>query len=172
MLGRGVAVAIVAMMLCGCAGRTGADFVTVSQQLGPPKAGRSRIVLLAEKRTGPAAAVCDVEVDGSPVGKLKPETYVYTDRPAGRHHLVATQALFPGDTTRDISTESGRTYFFLVKSSDRANTVTGLTMFGGLVGAVVASAATSGSQNLGPVDLVPLDEATARSTIAEFQLAE
>lgn len=72
MLGRSVAVAIIAMMLGGCADRTGVDFVTVSQQLGPPKSGRSRIVLLAEKRTGFAAAVGDVEVDGSPVGKLRP----------------------------------------------------------------------------------------------------
>jgi len=77
-------VAIIAMMLGGCAGRSGADFVTVAQQLGPPKSGRSRIVLLAERRMGLAAAVCDVEIDGSPVGKLKPETYVYTDRPVGR----------------------------------------------------------------------------------------
>jgi hypothetical protein len=45
-------------------------------------------------------------------------------------------------------------------------------MVGGLAGALVASAVTSGSDNLGPADFVPLDEASARSTIAELQLAD
>jgi len=106
------------------------------------------------------------------VAHLKPGTYVYADRPAGRHELVAGETLFPGETKRDITTESGRTYFFLTKTSDRHNSVTGMTLFGGLTGAVVASVVTSGSNNPGPADFFLLDEASARTTIAELQLAE
>jgi Protein of unknown function (DUF2846) len=175
MFWRGVALALAAVLLLGCAGeRTGADYTGLVQNVGPPRPGQSRIVLLSEKSKGLGldAVVCDVKLDDSPTSRLKPGTYVYVDRPAGRHQLVATQTLFPGETKRDITTQSGRTYFFLAKASERANTLTGMTLAGGLAGMLVASAATSGSDNLGPVDLFPLDEATARTTIAELRLAE
>jgi Protein of unknown function (DUF2846) len=174
MFWRGVALSL-AVVLLGCAGeRTGADYTGLVQNVGPPRPGQSRIVLLSEKSKGLGldAVVCDVKLDDSPASRLKPGTYVYVDRPAGRHQLVATQTLFPGETKRDITTQSGRTYFFLAKASERANTLTGMTLAGGLAGMLVASAATSGSDNLGPVDLFPLDEATARTTIAELRLAE
>jgi hypothetical protein len=45
--------------------------------------------------------------------------------------------LFPGETKRDITTESGRTYFFLVRSSERHNAVTGVTRWVGRCGGCV-----------------------------------
>ena len=45
-------------------------------------------------------------------------------------------------------------------------------MLGGIVGVVATSLVTSGSQNTGPADLFPLDEATAKTTLAELQLAQ
>lgn len=41
---------------------------------------------------------------------------------------------------------------------------------GGIAGALVTSAASSGSENPGPVHFVPLDEAAARTAIADLQL--
>jgi Protein of unknown function (DUF2846) len=151
MFRRGVALSLAAVLL-GCAGeRIGADYAGLVQNVGPPKPGQSRIVLLTEKSKGLGldAVVCDVKLDDGPTSRLKPRTYVYVDRPAGQHKLVVTEALFPGDTKRDITTQSGRTYFFLAKASARANTVTGMALAGGLAGVLVASAATSGSDNLG-----------------------
>ena len=86
--------------------------------------------------------------------------------------MVATQTLFPGDTKRDMTTESGRTYFFQIKNSERTNTVTGFALMGGIAGAVIGSAVTTGKDNPGPVDFIPLDEATAQTTLASLQLAE
>ena len=175
MFWRGVMLAVVAALLTGCASqRTGFDYAAISQKVGPPRPGQSRIVLLQEKTTGIGTSycICDLRLDGGEIGRLKPGTYVYADRPAGRHELVAGETLFPGETKRDITTESGRTYFFLTKTSDRHNSVTGMTLFGGLTGAVVASVVTSGSNNPGPADFFLLDEASARTTIAELQLAE
>jgi len=37
---------------------------------------------------------------------------------------------------------------------------------------LVASAATSGKDNPGPVDFIPLDEATAQTTLANLQLSD
>jgi hypothetical protein len=45
-------------------------------------------------------------------------------------------------------------------------------MIGGLAGVAVAAVATAGSDNLGPGEFIPLDESTARTMLAELQLAE
>jgi hypothetical protein len=174
MFWRGLATCIAAVFLSGCASeRTGFDFAGVMQRLGPPRPGQSRIVVLQEK-TGFSTnyCICDVKLDGDPMGRLKPGSYLYADRRAGRHELLAAETLFPGESKRDISTEAGRTYFFLARTSDRHNTVTGATIMGGLAGAVAASVVTAGSDSPGPVDFFPLDEATARTTVAGLQLAE
>jgi hypothetical protein len=165
----------VGLLLSGCVSdRIGTDYAAIAHKVGPPKPGQSRIVVLQEKRDGLSMALCacDLKLDGSPIGKVTVGTYVYADRPAGRHQLTASEVLFPGETKRDITTESGRTYFFLVRSSERHDAVTGVTMIGGLAGAVVASVATYGNENPGPANFFPLDESTARTTLAQLQLAE
>ena len=131
-------------------------------------------MVLEEKRNGLSMAfcACEMKLDGSPIGKVIVGTFIYADRPAGRHQLVASELLFPGETKREFSTEPGRTYFFLLKSSERHDAVTGVTMVGGLAGALVASAATSNSENPGPAELYVVDEATARTTLAELQMAQ
>jgi len=85
---------------------------------------------------------------------------------------LATETLLPGDTRHDLSTEPGRTYFFLARTSARHDAVTGMSIMGGLAGAVVGSVATAGNDNPGPIDFLPLDETAARTAIAELQLAE
>jgi hypothetical protein len=164
-----------ALLLSGCVSDgVGTDYAAIAQKVGPPKPGQSRIVVLQEKRKGLSMAfcACDQKLDGSPIGKVIIGTYVYADIPAGRHQLLASEVLFPGDTKRDFNAESGRTYFFLVRSSERHDAVSGMTLVGGLAGAVVGSVATSGSDNPGPAEFFPLDEPTARTTIAELRLAE
>jgi hypothetical protein len=153
MFGRGAMLLASGLLLSGCVSDgVGTDYAAVSQKVGPPKAGQSRIVVLQEKRKGLSMALCacDVKLDGAPIGKVVVGTYAYADRPAGRHQLMASEVLFPGDTTRDFATESGRTYFFLVRSSERHDSVSGVTMVAGLAGALVASAATAGNANPGP----------------------
>ena len=107
MFGRCVALLAGGLLLSGCmSDGVGTDYAAVSQKLGPPKAGQSRVVVLQEKRQGLSMALCacDVKLDGTPIGKVIFGTYAYADRPAGRHQLVASEVLFPGDTTRDFAT--------------------------------------------------------------------
>ncbi|WP_244485545.1 DUF2846 domain-containing protein [Bradyrhizobium tropiciagri] len=150
----------------------GTNYAAVSQRFGPPKPGHSRIVVLQEKRKGLSMAfcACDVKLDGEPIGKVIVGSYAFADRPAGRHQLIASELMFPGDTTHNFVIEPGRTYFFLVKSSERHDSVAGVSMVGGLVGGFIASAATANAGNPGPADFVALDEPTARTTLAELQL--
>ena len=175
MLGRGIALLSGALLLSGCmTAKVGTDYAAISQKIGPPKAGHSRVVVLQQKRDGLSMSLCacEVRLDGNPIGKVLVGTYAYADLPAGPHQLTATELMFPGESRRDFSAAPGRTYFFLVKSSARHDAVTGTTIVAGLAGAVVASVVTSGSDNTGPADLIPLDEPAARATLADLQLAD
>src|SRR5438093_1279858 len=111
MLGRGIALLSGALLLSGCmTAKVGTDYAAISQKIGPPKPGQSRVVVLQQKRDGLSMAICacDVKVDGSPMGKVMVGTYAYADLPAGPHQLVASETLFPGDTKRDFTTAFGR----------------------------------------------------------------
>jgi hypothetical protein len=172
---RGVILPIVAVSLSGCVSdRSGFDYAAVAQKIGPPKPGQSRIVVLQEKGGvgNLAYCICDMKLDGGAIGLLKPGTYVYADRPAGVHTLSATESMFPGESRRDITTASGRTQFFLLRTGQRHDAITGMTLAAGLVGAAVTAVATAGSENPGPADLFPLEEVAARTTLAGLQLAE
>jgi len=175
MFGRGVTLCLAAVLLQGCAAteRTGTEYAGMVQRVGPPRPGQSRIVVLREKAYGGIGDTgWDIQLDGSPMIGLKTGTYIYADRPAGRHQLTATEALFPGVTQRDITAESGRTYFFVARTSERRNALLATSATGGLLGLAVGSAITAGYSNPGPFDLFPLDETAARTAIAELRLAE
>jgi hypothetical protein len=174
MFWRVVALFIGAVLLCGCeTERNGLDYSAMMQKVGPPRAGQSRIVVLREKAYGGIADTgWDVKLDSGPLSDLKTGTYVYADRPAGQHQLSATASLFPGVSQRDISTQSGRTYFFLARPSERAKVLGGMSAAGGVAGLLVGAAVTSGNDNPGPLDFFPLEEQAGRATIASLRLAE
>jgi Protein of unknown function (DUF2846) len=172
---RGVVLSLAAVTLVGCAAteRTGTDFAGMIQKLGPPRAGQARVVVLREKAYGGITdAGWDIKLDGGPMSDLKTGTYVYADRPAGQHQLSATASLFPGVSQYDVSAQSGRTYFYLVRPSERAKVLAGMSAAGGVAGLLVGAAVTSGNSNPGPLDFFPLEETAARQTIAELRLAE
>ena len=84
-------------------GAAGAAFIAVSVGAGAGATGAGAGGLgRLESATTFFGAGCDLSVDGGAVGKLKPGTYVYADRPAGQHLLLATQPLFPGDTMTGV----------------------------------------------------------------------
>jgi hypothetical protein len=72
MFGRCVILMTGALLLTGCVSDgVGTDYAAISQKVGPPKPGQSRIVVLQQKREGLSMALCacDVKLDGSPIGK-------------------------------------------------------------------------------------------------------
>jgi Protein of unknown function (DUF2846) len=162
-----------ALLVSGClTGRAGTEYAVVSGKLGPPRPGQSRIVILSQKESWLDATSCDAKIDSVALSRLLPGTYVYIDRPAGKHDLIATQTLFPGDSKLEFSTEAGRTYFFSIRPSERSRAMEGGALVFGLAGAAVMAAASSGAQNQGPVEFVPLQEGQAAPALAELLLAE
>ena len=173
MILRGVVLLIAAAMLCGCqTERSGLDYATAMQRIGPPKAGHARIVVFREKGFGGVAdAGWEFALDGAVLKGLKTGTYLYVDRPAGQHQFFAAEPGFPGETHQDISVQSGRTYFSLARNSDRKNAVIANASTG-LLGYGLTLAMTSAYKNQGPLDFSPVEEAAARTTVAELRLAE
>jgi hypothetical protein len=167
---------ISAVLLCGCeTQRDGLNYSAATQKVGPPKAGHARIVVLREKGYGGIVdGAWDIQLDGTPLIGLKTGTFTFADRPTGSHQLTATEAAFPGVTRHDITAQSGQTYFFVARTSKRKNAMiaaAGATG-GGILGLALGTAFTSGYDNPGPIDFFPLDEAAARTTIAELKLGQ
>lgn len=172
MLLRGVALVLGALLLCSCqTERHGLDYSAMSQKVGPPKPGHGRVVLLREKFSSIVDADWPFQLDGEPIRGLKSGTYVYVDRPAGKHQLTASEPGFPGVTEQEIAIQSGRTHFYVVRFSTRKNTYIA-TASQGLLGLALTTVITAGYKNPGPLDFLAVDEAAARTTIAELRLAE
>jgi Protein of unknown function (DUF2846) len=165
---------VAAALLFGCAATTrdGLDYSSVAKTYGGPKKGEGRIVVLLEKGY---AGVFDqgypVSLDNEPIGELRTGTFVYGDRPPGRHELSVNQWDFPGVTKQEVNVVAGRTYFFVTKQSERSKAMK-VGSFAGLTGMAVTAIATSGNANPGPVDFDPLDEAAGMRAISELRLAQ
>jgi hypothetical protein len=171
---RGVALLITVLLLGGCeTQRDGLDYSAAARKVGPPKAGHARIVVLREKGFGGIVdGAWQVQLDGAPMTGLKTGTFVFADRPTGRHELTATEPAFPGVTKYEITAQAGQTYFFVARTSKRKNAMIGATAGagGGILGLALGVALTSGFDNPGPLDFFPLEEGAARTTIAELRL--
>ena len=167
-----LALSLLAAFLSGCVTeRDGLDFAAMSQKVGPPRAGHARIVVFREKGyAGIADEGWDVKLDEGPLPSLKTGTYVYVDRPTGHHEISATMSLFPGTSRRDVSAESGRTYFFLARPSEKSKTLGAMSAAGGIAGLVVGAAITSNNSNPGPLDFFPMEDADARRALADLRL--
>ena len=165
---------LMVVMISGCApARSGAEFAALSQIIGPPKTGQARIVVFREQAYGGLFDVgWDVKLDGQTMRDLKTGTYVYADRPAGRHQLSSSMAMFPDVTQRDFTVAPGKTYYFLARLSERARALNSASAVGGLSGFVVASVVTSEDSNPGPLDFIPLEATAAREAISAIRLAD
>ena len=176
MFWRGVALLISVLLLGGCeTQRDGLDYAAIARKVGPPKAGHARIVVLREKGFGGIVdGAWNVQLDGTPIIGLKTGTFAFADRPNGKHELTATEAAFPGVTRYEVMAQSGRTYFFVARTSKRKNAMMAAAAGtgGGILGLALSTALTSGYDNPGPIDFFPLDEPAARTTIAELKLAQ
>jgi len=160
-------------MLTGCVTGSGADYASLSQKIGAPKAGQARVVVFREKAfRGSLDGGYDIKLDGEQMKPLRTGTYFYADRPAGKHQMTCDVMMFPGTSRFDIALQPGRTYYYVVRPSERADQLMGAQIAGGLVGLVVGAAVTSNGANPGPIDLFPVEEASARAAMTELQLTE
>ena len=98
MFWRSVSVLLFAVVLGGCeTERNGLDYSAMTQKIGPPAAGRSRIVVLREKGYGGITDPgWDVKLDGGPMADLKTGTYVYARSSCGPAPALGHRGDVPG----------------------------------------------------------------------------
>lgn len=132
---RWVLLSVIAIALAGCVTAGGADYASLSQKIGAPKAGQARIVVFREKAfRGSLDGGYDIKLDGEPMKPLRTGTYFYVDRPAGKHQMTCDVIMFPGTTRFDFVVQPGRTYYYAARPSDRADKLMGAQIGAGAGG--------------------------------------
>jgi hypothetical protein len=166
---------LIVALVCGCAApaRNGASFATAVQTLGQPKAGNTRIVVFRDKGyAGLIDAGWPIRLDDAPIGNVKTGTFVYADRPAGRHQLSMIGSNLPRPSRQDVNAAPSRTYFFKVDLNEKGRLIAAGSASAGLAGLLVTSVAAAAADERGAYDFTPVDEATAKQVLAEYSLAE
>jgi uncharacterized protein DUF2846 len=170
---RVVLLTVISVILTGCVTGSGTDYASLSQKIGAPKAGQARIVVFREKAfRGSLDGGYDIKLDGELMKPLRTGSYFYADRPAGKHQITCEVIFFPDATRFNFVVQPGRTYYYVVRPSERADKLMAAQIGVGLVGYAVGTALTSDSANPGPIDLFPVEEAAARAAMSELQMTE
>jgi Protein of unknown function (DUF2846) len=173
LLGRTTLWLLAVAMVCGCAAtREGTSYTSLSQKIGPPKAGTARVFVLRPK--GPAELVDSnwvVQVDGNPMTGLKTGTFAYRDLPPGHHQLSFVWSDFPRPSRLDMDAVAGRTYFYRLELNGKGRMLAGGAS-AGVIGMLATGALAAAADDRGAYDFVPLDEAAARQALAELVLGE
>jgi hypothetical protein len=169
-------VVLVAAALAACAGptRTGATLDALTKNIGAPKAGSARVIVLRDKEfPGIFDVGWQVRLDGVPMGDMKTGTFVYRDIATGPHQLSFERV---GDlsraSTRNLTVVSGRTYFYRLQMNEKGAIVSAMGTNAGLAGLFVSSAVSAAVDERGLFDFTPLDEGAARQEIADLHLAD
>lgn len=169
-----VLLAVTVVTGCAAPARTGATLDALTKNIGTPKAGHARVFVLRDKAfAGIIDAGWNVHLDGQTMGDLKTGTFVYLDRPAGRHQLTFARGGDLAHVSRlDFDVAGGRSYYFRIELNDKGRMVAAGSSMGGVLPLLVTSAVAAAADDRGLFDFIPLDSATATQAMAELRLAD
>src|SRR5262249_26792435 len=121
-------------LLAGCAAGQSGPALESLTTMAPPRDGTARIVVMrpANGFMGVGDRSFAIKLDEEPMGDLMTGTFVYRDKPAGRHQVAADLWDIPGVTRYDVNAVTGRTYYVLAKLNENVNAMYGAQIVGGL----------------------------------------
>jgi hypothetical protein len=163
------AVFIATVALTGCATTQSGPPIASLASIGPPPAGKARIVVMRPENgfAGWGDRALPIKVDGEPMGELLTGAYASIERPPGRHQISGEFWDHPGVSRIDVNAASGRTTYVAIKVKQKVNDVNVMAALGGLAGYAIAAAATDDGS--GPFELIPMSDADAKRTIAAMR---
>ena len=169
-----VLLAVAVLTGCAAPARTGATLDALTKNVGAPKAGHARVFVLRDKAF---AGIIDpgwkIQLDGQTMGDLKTGTFVYLDRPAGRHQLSFSRGGDLAHVSRlDFDVAGGRSYYFRIELNEKGRMVEAGSSMGGVLPLLVTSVAAAAADDRGLFDFIPIDNATAMQAMAELRLAD
>lgn len=130
-----------------------------AEPLGPPPAGKARIVVFRpDSFGGSIGRSWPVQLDGQALGDVKAGSFVYTDRAPGRHILSLEMFDFPGVSRHSISVAAGSTYYFRVKLKDKSEKTLSAGASGGILGWAVAAGAAGKAEPNGVFEFVVVSD--------------
>jgi hypothetical protein len=130
-----------------------------AEPLGPPQAGKARIVVFRpDSFGGSIGRSWPVKLDGQPLGDVKAGSFVYDDRAPGRHMLSLEMFDFPGLSRQSVSVAAGSTYYFRVKLKDKSEKTLSAGASGGILGWAIAAGAASKAEPDGVFEFVVVSD--------------
>jgi Protein of unknown function (DUF2846) len=159
---RPLVAAFVCLMLAACAATTTA----LESQKKPQGAHTARIYIFRPGGWSYSARTANVKIDGQDVGELANESYLFVDRPPGKHTIGLRMPLDFTATEHDVQVAAGRTYYFALNMRS-------LTMVGG--GAVMTIAEPKTGQTvqqrnfMSSTYLAEIDAATGAALLAKLK---
>jgi hypothetical protein len=130
-----------------------------AEPLGPPPAGKARIVVFRpDSLGGSIGRSWPVKLDGQALGDVKAGSFIYADRASGRHMLSLEMFDFPGVSRQGISVAGGSTYYFRVKLKDKSEKTLSAGASGGIVGWAVAGSAAGKAEPDGVFEFVVMSD--------------
>jgi hypothetical protein len=130
-----------------------------AEPLGPPPAGKARIVVFRpDSFGGSIGRSWPVKLDGQALGDVKAGSFVYADRAPGRHILSLEMFDFPGVSRQSISVAAGSTYYFRVKLKDKSEKTLSAGASGGILGWAVAAGAAGKAEPDGVFEFVVIGD--------------
>jgi hypothetical protein len=134
-------------------------FDASAEQLGPPPAGKARIVVFRpDSFGGSIGRSWPVKLDGQALGDVKAGSFVYADGAPGRHMLSLEMFDFPGVSRHDISVARGNTYYFRVKLKDKSEKTLSAGASGGILGWAVGANSAGKAEPDGVFDFVAISD--------------
>jgi len=130
-----------------------------AEPLGPPSAGKARIVVFRpDSLGGSIGRSWPVQLDGKALGDVKAGSFIYDDRAPGRHVLSLEMFDFPGVSRQGINIAAGSTYYFRVKLKDKSEKTLSAGASGGILGWAVAAGAAGKAEPDGVFEFVVISD--------------
>jgi Protein of unknown function (DUF2846) len=157
-----------------CAGQDRCHARRAEQEHWGAESRYARVFVLRDKAF---AGIIDpgwrIQLDGQTMGDLKTGTFVYLDRPAGRHQLSFFRGADLAHVSRlDFDVAGGRSYYFRIELNEKGKMVEVGSSMAGVLPLLITSAAAAAVDDRGLFDFIPLDNATAVQAMAELRLAD
>jgi hypothetical protein len=99
--------ALTCALLAACAGTS-----ALESQSKPMSAQSARIYIVRPNAFSGSAMGANVKIDGIDVGAVANESYMFVDRPPGRHKIEVKVTAALSGVEHEADFEAGRTYYF------------------------------------------------------------
>src|SRR5262245_32679759 len=117
---RAVSAALICALLAACAATS-----ALESQSKPLSTQSARIYIVRPGAVSGSAMAANVKINGADVGHIANHSYLFVDRPPGRHKIEVKVTTALAGFAHEANVEAGRTYYFAYNGGAAGTTVLG-----------------------------------------------